>query len=914
MTGTAVAMENEKRPIRKFNPGLLQTDEEVIAQFVVRQHEFGFVSEVLRSNIDAPSCQHVLVVAPRGRGKTMLLARVAAELRGNPQLATHLLPVRFMEESQEVYDLAGFWLETLFHLAREVAADHPEIARELSETHSALSSRWREEGLEGIARAAVLDAADRLGRRLVLMVENLQSLCDAVDEDFGWQLRGVLQSEPQIMLLASSTSRFEGLDDAGEPFFDLFRIVNLQPLKTEECRRLWTIVSEQELSGREIRPLEILTGGSPRLLVVIAAFARHRSFRQLMEELVGLVDEHTEYFRGHLESLPKNERRVYVALIDLWQPSTTGEVAARARLDVRIVSTMLGRLINRGAVIAEPDGGGSKRLYAASERLYSIYYKLRRERDEAAVVEALIRFMVVFYDVSEVWRMSEQMFADALESTAIHAGLDRALAGKPALDDLTELDPALARKLPSDDLDSLLKWTSVRKLSNKVSDARQMDAQVRLGADLKAAYEEEDWKRVLKIAEQSVARGWLDSESGSEHEQIWVYLAHVRSSAHLMLGELDQVVAIGNEVAERLGDPCEISLLSNSCLVAFNKAAAHLGLGNFETAKSESRRIVDQFAENGTQWFQKVVAAALILEATTERELDNVENAIALLDEILVRFGEDEDPAVQVSVAGSLVLKAEIVRDQQDDQRGAATIYDEVIKRFDHSEEREIRRTVITAWINRAFAYGELGDFDQEIASYDELIIRFDDCIGLGEKWIALIALGLKSRRLAELGMVDEALQACDDYDRRVEENIEDCPARTRLWLDWHVKCSRALAMMAGGESESAMNVFRSAYASFPLHHNMAMGEMLRLVPELIAAGASEHDLVGVLTGDERKSEALRPIIVALRQRTGESVRAPKEVLYVAADLRKSIEVRIAKGVMPGLILQLGSLDQQDEN
>ena len=44
------------------------------------------------------------------------------------------------------------------------------------------------------------------------------------------------------------------------------------------------------------------------------------------------------------------------------------------------------------------EGSSRKRLYAAAERLYSIYYKLRRERDEAAIVENLIRFMVAFYN------------------------------------------------------------------------------------------------------------------------------------------------------------------------------------------------------------------------------------------------------------------------------------------------------------------------------------------------------------------------------------------------------------------------------------------------------------------------------------------------------------------------------------
>ena len=387
------------RRIRKFNPGTFQSDEELSRQFVVRKHELNVVLEVLRGNVGAPSCQHVLLVAPRGRGKTMLLARVAAELRTSRELSERLLPVRFMEESQEIFNIGDFWLETLFHLAREIGKNDPEIARELGDTHADLAARWRGKDLEEHARAAALDATDRLGKQIVLMVENLQTLCGDVDDDFGWQLRKTLQSEPRIVLLATATSRFKGLDDAREPFFELFRIIRLDPLDTEECRCLWQAVSDDTASEREIRPLEILTGGNPRLLVIVAGFAQHRPMSQLMENLVELIDDHTEYFRSHLEGFAKTERRVYLSVIDLWQPSSTGEIATRARMDVRTVSTLLGRLVNRGAVVAE--GSGKKRLYAAAERLYSIYYKLRRERDEAVVVRNLIHFMTAFYEAIE---------------------------------------------------------------------------------------------------------------------------------------------------------------------------------------------------------------------------------------------------------------------------------------------------------------------------------------------------------------------------------------------------------------------------------------------------------------------------------------------------------------------------------
>ena len=402
-------MTRRDRPIRKFNPGTFQSDAEVIEQFVVRERELDIVLEVLRGNIDSPSCQHVLVVAPRGRGKTMLLARVAAEVNTDHELSESLFPVRFMEESHEIFSLADFWLDTLFYLARECAGHDSALAEELRRTHDDLTNRWRDEALADRAQTAVLEAADRLGRKLVLMVENLQALCGNVDKDFGWKLRAVLQAEPQVMLLATATSRFEGLDDAEQPFFELFRIVGLKPLGTEECRRLWQVVSGDAVSRREIRPLEILTGGSPRLLVIVAGFARHRSLRQLMEELVELIDEHTEYFRGHLEVLAKGERRVYIAVIDLWQPSSTGEIAARARMDVRTVSTLLGRLAVRGAVVVE--GSGKKRLYSAAERLYTIYYRLRRERDEAAVVANLVHFMAAFYGMGELSRLSGKVAA-----------------------------------------------------------------------------------------------------------------------------------------------------------------------------------------------------------------------------------------------------------------------------------------------------------------------------------------------------------------------------------------------------------------------------------------------------------------------------------------------------------------------
>ena len=433
------------RMIRKFNPGLLQSDTELIEQFVVRQGELDIILATLRGNIVSPSCQHALLVAPPGQGKTMLLARVAAELRTDENLSAHLFPVRFMEESLEVFTLVDFWLEALFHLARETETGYPELSRELRRTRDALTGRYNETLLEDQALAAVVEAADRLDKQLVLMVENLQALFRSVDEDFGWRLRKVLQCEPQIMLLGTATSRFAALDDVTQPFFEFFHIVSLEPLGTEACQHLWEMVSGQPVTAGEVRPLEILTGGNPRLLVMVATFAGHRSLHRLMEDLVVLIDECTESFRGHLDVLAKTERRVYLAVIDLWQPSTAAEVAARARMDIRTVSTMLGRLRERRAIDIEDSG--PKRLYSASERLYCLYYKLRRERDQAGIVRQLLQFMTAFYVPRPSAASLYEFRQEAVSIPAFHPLLAEVLAESSQSDGARDHHLAVAMDL-----------------------------------------------------------------------------------------------------------------------------------------------------------------------------------------------------------------------------------------------------------------------------------------------------------------------------------------------------------------------------------------------------------------------------------------------------------------------------------
>ena len=809
-------MNKSDRPIRKFNPGTFQSDEEVIEQFAVRKRELDTVLEVLRGNINSPSCQDVLVVASRGRGKTMLLARVAAELNTDEGLSNFLLPVQFMEESHEVFNIADFWLDALFHLARESAKHDPDLAGELRETHADLTDRWREEALADRVLTTVLYAADRLGKKLVLMVENLQALCENAENDFGWKLRDALESESRIMLLATATSRFEGLEDAGEPFSELFRIIDLEPLSTEECRHLWEVVNGDAVTEQEIRPLEILTDGNPRLLVILAGFAQHRSLRQLMVELVMLIDDHTEYFRGHLEVLGRGERRVYLALIDLWQPSSTAEIAARARMEVRPVSTMLGRLVNRGAVAVE--GTGRKRLYAAAEPLYSIYYKLRRERDEVTVVRNLIHFMVAFYGIGKLYQMFGQ---PGLAATIVHEGIERALAEQPHVED------------------SFLRvaWSAIRHISDKATENVQFTAELRLKEEIQTALKKKEFERVIEIGDHFMASGGVDSSLMPE--SLIAYILHMKAIAYENLEDFQEVVAVCDEMVERFDDTGDQTLLARMARVLIHGARARQELGELGLTVGAYEEVITRFGSSKSPDFQFPVALALLKKGDIQVQLDKLDLAVGAYEEVITRFGSSDTPEIQVLVALALSQRGDI-QVQLDKLDLAVGAYEEVITRFGSSDTPEIQ--VLVAW-----------------------------------------ALSQKGMMQIKRERAEEALQICE----ALEGRLGALTGNEKVVFTWRTRYVHALALLLRRRHMMAMGMFRSAYAVFVPDNEMMMSEILQFVPELIANSVSERDLVEILSGTN--AVALAPLVIALRQRTGEVVRAPVEVLEVARDINKRI-------------------------
>ncbi len=725
--------------VRKYNPGFL-TDEELMASFCVRQAEFDSMVEMLRE-CTGPSNQHQIVIGPRGSGKTSLLLRVAAEVRRDPELSRRFFPVVFAEESYEVSNVGEFWLEALSRLADQ--APHRDRAPDLHLTCRDLRTLQDDQALGERSLAALLDFSDREGKRLVLMVENLNMIFrDMSDRDAGWRLRKILQTEPRIILLASATSRFAEIDHPDHALYDLFRVRTLQPLDTEECTALWETVSGSSPPRQTIRPLEILTGGSPRLVTIVARFGAELSFRELMDDLLDLVDEHTEYFKGHIEALPAQERRVYLALADLWKPATTREIAERSRIETSKCSAQLTRLTERG-VVRVTGGSARRKQYYLSERLYNIYYLVRRNRGPDSLIQALLQFMESFYSPSDIrdigLGIARQAGSLHPETPSFHRTALTRLAELPALADHREELLALVQ----DHSAELVAAKSLIDRAAELGDQERPEEELAVLNEVERRFRNSSAPALLELRARALS---------------------AKGSTLVRLNQREEALATFDQVVHRCkGSDTPVALYQIA------KSLTGKGLTLWDLRRSEEalpvlEEVVRRFAQGQTPAFPDQVAIATLTKGHALRDLERAEEALSAYHEAVRQFGESEVSNAPLLVAIALVCKGDTLSDLNLAEEALST-YDEVISRFKASTSPDVLSQIAAALVQKAAVLSRIDRPEEALAALDEAIGQF--AAGAGPQELVARALVGKGSTLAELNRPEEALCALDEVERR---------------------------------------------------------------------------------------------------------------------------------------------------
>jgi len=317
---------------------------------------------------------------------------IAAQVRNNPGYSSRWYPIVFPEESYEICSVGQFWLEALLILVNQTR-DH-----RLETVFQEIKKEVKEQVLSEKAFEALMAFADDNSLSILLIVENLPMLFgQQISPKNAWELHDTLVKETRIMLIGTGNTPIANMNKADNPWYGLFKIHELEPFDIDQWLILWEKKTGRTGEIDQLRPIHILTGGNPRLLVKLAQFAGKTSSFSIQKSLLQLIDSHTEYYKNQIDLLPALERKVLVTLADIWNPATARDIAAAARIDVNKASAYLQRLLSKGILVVVHQQG-RKQWYQIRERMFNIYHLVRRFGKSASRVWAVVDFMVHFYN------------------------------------------------------------------------------------------------------------------------------------------------------------------------------------------------------------------------------------------------------------------------------------------------------------------------------------------------------------------------------------------------------------------------------------------------------------------------------------------------------------------------------------
>ena len=402
------------RPVlhHPFAPWLAPPDQ-VARTLVGRENALRDVIEKIRGMGKGGGPKHVLIIGPRGMGKTHLLCFIHyyVSKQVEPRTALRALPkswtsVLFVEEEYAAHDTLANFLLALCSKLRE--ADPGEEA-------------WRlPDRIHGQPDRAVVDCcleriqvfSDKQDRKLLILIDNIQKILEQFPTSDHHRLRAFLMDQEAVLLVGTAPWLFREVTDYKAPFYEFFETLYLSDLTEEEMLRLLEArfredglegefrIREEDL-GRKIPAIRKFTGGNPRLILFLYQIVTRSAFLEVESALRELIEELSDYFRSRYDALAAQPRKVLDTVAQMEGPSTPTEIARTARLSVQKVNAQLKRLKGWGYV--EPVKHERKRAthYDVTERLFRIW------RQTATIAgrqrfKFLAQFLKIYYTPQEM--------------------------------------------------------------------------------------------------------------------------------------------------------------------------------------------------------------------------------------------------------------------------------------------------------------------------------------------------------------------------------------------------------------------------------------------------------------------------------------------------------------------------------
>ena len=390
----------------KYNPNEMSV-EDVEAVFVGRQHLLDRLVTAVREQTNRETIQHYLLLGPRGIGKTTLLRMLERRVQADPDLSSRWLPVRYREEEFYAYTLRDLLSLTLEYLDTETGlSEAGVILRQADdETDDARSLAKILDGLRKICASHE--------KRILLLIDNFDQIFSkrSPNDTDEWAFRKLLSTESFLMVVGASTRLFEDIFSYDEAFFNFFSPVPVGNLNDEEVQALLharanldenhDFLRDFEERREKVRAITYLTGGNPRLVLMLYEILSHRQFLPVVQALRATIDNLTPLYKDVLEGLPRQQSKILDALMRQGGVESPSEIAKRARLPLNAVTTQVGRLKGARLIEVQGEGRGKPAVYRVSDQMFRTWYQMRYLRPARRRVEMFVEFLRAWFTVED---------------------------------------------------------------------------------------------------------------------------------------------------------------------------------------------------------------------------------------------------------------------------------------------------------------------------------------------------------------------------------------------------------------------------------------------------------------------------------------------------------------------------------
>ena len=401
---------------------------------VAREHLLDNAIESLRGSVGRKSKNHLLFIGPRGIGKTHLLSCIEDAVQSDETLSASVVIVRFPEESNRTLSFADF-LIGMCGILKEVLEDEPLW----TELFAAVETEEEDARVADMLVPEIRKQNRRHGRTLLVMLENLGEILGQQirDKNDVAALRKFLMADNGCLLLATAPLHFDGITDVGQPFYDFFDIQILENLSFEDTVEVIRLNLEWEERDiletlEDMRPrlqaLYRMTGGNPRLTMMLYELIAHESVTSVQDQFHLLLDRISPFYQGRLNDLPPGQRALLECLASMRdQEKTPAAIAARMRMSQQETSSLLKRLTDAHYLRADrhPQDRRS-RLYTIREGFFDIWLAMNLSRAAHKRMPFLLEFFSLFYpSIAAREEKRRQLRAKLLQEGSVDA--ERAL-------------------------------------------------------------------------------------------------------------------------------------------------------------------------------------------------------------------------------------------------------------------------------------------------------------------------------------------------------------------------------------------------------------------------------------------------------------------------------------------------------